>query len=272
VGRRAGGGGHDLSEPAPSTAAPAPRARGRTQIVVPVYNEGDGALRIHDGLQAAGVAYDDLCFVYDFDEDTTLPFIRELARRDARVRGEKNTTGRGVVNALRHAFARCEAGPVVVLMGDLSDELGIVPKMIAAWRDGADVVAPSRYVEGGRQEGGGWLKARLSRWAGRSLWALGFPISDPTSNFKLYDGAWLSRVAIESTGGFEVALELCVKACREGRAFAEMPTVWKDRTQGTSRFRLMRWLPHYLRWYLRAVGGLLVSPFRRARKASSRSR
>jgi dolichol-phosphate mannosyltransferase len=236
---------------------PRPDGPGRIQIVVPVYNEGEGARKIHDGLRAAAVEYDDLRFVYDFDEDTTLPFIREIAREDPRVRGEKNTTGSGVVNALRHAFSRCEPGPVVVMMGDLSDELGIVPKMIAAWRNGADVVCASRYIPGGRQEGGGWLKSRLSRCAGRSLALLGFPISDPTSNFKLYDGAWLARTAIESHGGFEVALELCVKAWSDGLSFAEMPTVWKDRTSGTSRFRLLRWLPHYLRWYLRAVGGLL---------------
>jgi dolichol-phosphate mannosyltransferase len=235
----------------------------RVQIVVPVYNEGDGILALHAGLQAAGCAYDELAFVYDFDEDTTVPFIRKLAAGDPRVVPVKNTTGRGIVNALRHAFARAVPGPVVVTMGDGSDELPLVPKMIEAWRRGAGVVSASRYVPGGRQEGGGWLKSNLSRFAGRSLAFLGFPISDPTSNFKLYDGAWLSKVTVESHGGFEVALELCFKAWRDGRTFAEFPTVWKDRTQGQSKFRLFRWLPHYLRWYLRAVWGLLFNRPRR---------
>jgi dolichol-phosphate mannosyltransferase len=241
---------------------PARDAQGRVQIVVPVYDEGDGILALHAGLQAAGVRYDELAFVYDFDEDTTLPFIRELASRDPRVQAVKNTLGRGALNALRHAFARAGPGPVIVTMGDGSDELPLFPRMIDAWRGGAGVVSPSRYVAGGRQEGGGWLKSRLSRFAGRSLHALGFPISDPTSNFKLYDGAWLARQKIESHGGFEVALELCFKAWRDGLSFAELPTVWKDRAQGESKFRLFRWLPHYLRWYLRAAWGL-VSPARR---------
>ena len=218
---------------------------------------GPGILALHAGLEAAGCRYDELAFVYDFDEDTTVPFIRKLSTRDPRVQAVKNTTGRGVVNALRHAFARCGPGPVVVTMGDGSDELPLVPRMIDAWRGGAGVVSASRYVAGGRQEGGGWLKSRLSRAAGRSLAMLGFPTSDPTSNFKLWDGAWLARTPIESHGGFEVALELCFKAWRDGLTFAELPTIWKDRTQGESKFRLFRWLPHYLRWYWRAIFGLL---------------
>jgi hypothetical protein len=32
----------------------------------------------------------------------------------------------------------------------------------------------------------------------------------------------------------------------------EVPTTWHDRTTGQSRFRLFAWMPHYLRWYLKA--------------------
>lgn len=237
---------------------------GRIQLVVPVYNEGAGVRDLYAALRASGAPFDDLAFVYDFDEDTTLPFIRELAQGDSRVRPVRNDTGRGVVNALRHAFARCVPGPVVVLMGDCSDDLSILGRMIEAWRQGATIVCPSRYIAGGRQEGGGVMKSALSRLAGTSLKALGFPVADPTNNFKLYDGAWIAGTPIESAGGFEVALELCVKAWEGGNVFAEIPAVWRDRTQGESKFRLVRWLPHYLRWYLRALRRLL-NPFARRR-------
>jgi hypothetical protein len=52
-----------------------------------------------------------------------------------------------------------------------------------------------------------------------------------------------------------------VKATLQGRRLAEVPTTWRDRTGGASRFRLRTWLPHYLRWYLVAFRGRL----RRAR-------
>jgi hypothetical protein len=59
-------------------------------------------------------------------------------------------------------------------------------------------------------------------------------------------------VSIESTAGFELALELTVKAASAGRPMAEVPTTWRDRTAGESHFRLRKWLPHYLRWYVAA--------------------
>jgi len=91
---------------------------------------------------------------------------------------------------------------------------------------------------------------------GKSLHLVGFPTSDPTNNFKLYDGVWLGRQGIESTGGFEVGLELCYKAFAQGERIAELPTAWYDRTDGESRFNMRAWIPRYLRWYLRSVWAL----------------
>jgi hypothetical protein len=75
------------------------------------------------------------------------------------------------------------------------------------------------------------------------------PTRDPTNNFKLYRKAFLDRVTIESRGGFEVALELTVKAHAMGMRIAEVPAVWTDRTAGSSNFKLVKWLPHYFRWF-----------------------
>ena len=227
---------------------------GPVQLLVPVYNEGRNVVVLHERLRSAGVPFDRLRFVYDRDDDSSLPFVARLRAEDPRVEGVKNEYGPGVIRALRFGFERAEPGPVIVLMGDLSDKLSIVPEMLALWRAGATLVSPSRYMPGGRQHGGGLVKAGLSRLAGTSLAWLGFPTSDPTNNFKLYDGAWLRRQHIESQGGFEVALELCYKAYAQGESIRELPTEWFDRTSGESRFRLRAWLPHYLRWWLRALG------------------
>ncbi|MGH7863221.1 MAG: glycosyltransferase family 2 protein, partial [Candidatus Dormibacteraceae bacterium] len=54
---------------------------------------------------------------------------------------------------------------------------------------------------------------------------------------------------IESEAGFELALELTVKAHLGGMTIVEVPTTWRDRTAGESRFQTRKWLPHYLRWY-----------------------
>ena len=133
-------------------------------------------------------------------------------------------------------------------MADGSDEPAIVDSMVALAREGADVVAASRYMRGGHQIGGPPLKRLMSRTAGLTLhWFAGVPTHDPTNNFKLYARRFLDAVTIESTAGFELALELTVKATLDGRTVAEVPTTWRDRTAGQSNFKLRKWLPHYLR-------------------------
>jgi len=227
-----------------------------SQLVVPVYNEGENVRVLYDSLVENSVDFKKLRFVYDLDEDSSLPFIIAISASDERVVADKNCYGPGVLNALRWGFSRSEDGPVIVLMGDNSDKLSIIPRMIELWHDGATVVSPSRYMPGGKQHGGGLLKSGLSRLAGKSLRLLGFPTADPTNNFKLYDGAWLRRQEIESTGGFELALELCYKAFVQRKKIVELPTEWWDRERGQSRFRLLSWIPRYLRWYFKTIFAL----------------
>src|SRR2546430_12523850 len=111
---------------------------------------------------------------------------------------------------------------------------------------GADVVAGSRYMRGGHQVGGPLLKRAMSRTAGLSLhWVGGLPVHDATSNFRLYSKRLLNQVSIESQGGFELGLELTVKAYRLGMRVAEVPTTWRDRAPGQSRFKLWPRLPPF---------------------------
>jgi hypothetical protein len=105
-------------------------------------------------------------------------------------------------------------------------------------------------MRGGRQVGGPPLKRTLSRCAGLSLhWVAGIPTHDSTSNFRLYGKDLLDAVTIQSQAGFELGLELTVKAHLLGMPIAEVPTTWHDRTAGQSRFRMWKWMPAYLRWY-----------------------
>lgn len=227
------------------------------QLLCPIYNEGDNVLKLYHSLREEAVPFDSLKFVYDFDGDTTLPFIAELTVKDSRVSAEKNTYGKGVIHALRWGFHHVEPGPVIVLMGDNSDKLSIIPTMLEMWKKGAIVVSASRYMKGGKQHGGGLLKSTMSRVAGLSLKICGFPTADPTNNFKLYDGTWLKAQQIESVGGFEVALELCYKAYCDEKKIVETPTEWFDRTQGESRFQFRKWLPKYMNWYFRTLSALI---------------
>ncbi len=219
-------------------------------IVLPVYNEGEAVEPVLRGLSAEVTAPHEIVVVYDFDADTTVPVIARLVPEVAGLRGLRNDLGRGVLNAMKAGIAGTTGRYVLISMADGSDEPGVVDSMVRLAEGGADVVAASRYMPGGRQIGGPLLKRLLSRTAGLTLhWFAGVPTHDPTSNFKLYSRRYLDAVTIESTAGFELALELTVKATVAGRLVAEVPTTWRDRTAGASNFKLRAWLPHYLHWY-----------------------
>ena len=71
----------------------------------------------------------------------------------------------------------------------------------------------------------------------------------------MYKKALLERTVIESDTGFTIGLEVVVKAHLAGSKVAEVPTGYRERTTGKSNFRVMKWLPAYLKWYLRALTG-----------------
>jgi glycosyltransferase involved in cell wall biosynthesis len=200
----------------------------------------------------------EILVVYDFDEDPTVPVIERLHAELPAIRGLRNDLGRGVLNAMKAGIAASSGRYVLISMADGSDEPHVVDAMVALAAGGADVVAASRYMKGGHQVGGPLLKRLMSRVAGLTLhWFGGVATHDPTNNFKLYSRRLLDAVPIESEAGFELALELTVKATLGGFRVAEVPTTWRDRTAGQSNFKLRKWLPHYLRWYWVAFRGRL---------------
>ncbi len=219
-------------------------------IVVPVHREGEAARKVLSGLSSAVVVPHEVLVVHDEPDDVTVPVVRSLAATHPAVRAVHNSLGRGPALALRAGFAAARAAAVVVTMADGSDEPADIPRMLEKFRAGWDLVSASRYTPGGRQIGGPRLKSLLSRAAGRSLHLLGgLPTSDPTNAFKLYRKTMLDALALETREGFELSLEITVKAFLAGYRITEIPTVWRDRVEGTSNFRLTRWLPRYLHWW-----------------------
>ena len=226
-------------------------------IVIPVYNEGGNIKTALTAIRER-VKYEyDILIIYDFDEDNTLPEVRGIMPEMPCISLVKNKYGRGVLNAIKTGLESASGEYVTVTMADLSDPPEVMNSMIdTAEREKADVVCASRYMKGGRQIGGPLVKGLMSRTAGLTLhWFAGLPVHDATNSFKLYRKSYLDSVKIESSGGFELGLELTVKAYLQGRKVCEVPTTWTDRTAGESHFMIMKWLPCYLRWYFAAFNG-----------------
>ena len=228
----------------------------RYSIVVPVFNEAENiAPFCRKALDELPARYE-LLICYDFEEDSTLPALAGLRDIDkpSRLRFIRNELGPGVRYAIEAGMRTAEASVILVMMADISDDFGAVEEMVSKVEQGADVVCASRYMRGGKQIGGPWLKGLLSRAAGLSLhWLTGLPTHDPTNSFKAYRREFIERTTIESAAGFALGIELTVKAHFNGGRVEEVPATWYDRAAGESRFRLWKWIPLYLNWYVWAI-------------------
>jgi len=226
----------------------------RLGIVIPVYDEGEIITQtLREIGRKVGTPHT-VTVVFDKDDDTTLPPVRALMNESGNIRLVRNRYGRGVLNAIKTGLEDAREDAVLVSMADLSDDYAVVDTMFEKISRGFAVVCGSRYMRGGKQIGGPRFKRFLSRMAGLTLHLFsGVPTHDITNSFKMYSRQVLDGIRIESSGGFELGMEIVVKAYFGGFKITEVPTVWRDRSSGRSRFRLWRWLPKYLRWYFFAL-------------------
>ena len=192
------------------------------------------------GRSTRGVATPhEILVVYDFDEDPTVPGHRAAAAELPAVRGLRNDLGRGVLNAMKAGHRRV-AGAV---RPDLDGR-----RLRRAARRRSDGRARARRR--GRRLG---VALHARRPPDRRAAAQAAdepdrradaplvrrrrrPTTRPTTSSSTR-AASSTRSTIESTAGFELALELTVKATIAGRRVAEVPTTWRDRTAGAEQLQ-----------------------------------
>lgn len=231
----------------------------RVSIVVTAYNEGQAIVACLNRIFDAVTVDAEVLVVYDTPDDTTAPYAEQYAQKDPRVLPTVNTIGRGPARAIRFGIEQASADVVVVTMADGCDDPQQIDQLTRLVERGVVVAAASRYARGGQQVGGPALKGMLSRSAGLTMhWFARVGTRDATNSFKAYSKQFIQDVNIESDDGFEVGVELVAKARRLRLPVAEIPTIWLDRTFGVSNFKMAKWIPRYLHWYVFAFGPKLT--------------
>jgi dolichol-phosphate mannosyltransferase len=120
---------------------------------------------------------------------------------------------------------------------DFSHDPDALPCLVAAARD-ADLVVGSRYVPGGGTEGWPLWRRVLSRMGGNyARAALGVPIADLTSGFKVWRPSTLHDIAIGRlrSDGYAFTIEATWRALRHGARVTEVPITFTDRVAGASK-------------------------------------
>jgi glycosyltransferase involved in cell wall biosynthesis len=238
----------------------------RVSIIIPARNEAGRIHPVLDRIFESVKLPCEVLVVVDEENDSTIPAVAEYAQKEPRVRHLLNTYGRGPANAIRYGIDASAAPVVVVTMADGCDDARQIDELVRLVERGVSVAAASRYMAGGQQVGGPYLKGLLSKTAGRSLRLLTHVgTRDATNSFKAYSKDFIQQAGIDSRDGFEIGIELTAKAKRMRLPVAEIPTIWLDRQAGVSSFRLAQWIPKYLRWYRFAFGPRLTAEQVRAK-------
>lgn len=156
-------------------------------IVVPVFNEWDNLETFYDRiakvLEELGETFE-IVFVNDGSNDDTLDVLLSLHARDDRLKIVDLTRNFGKEIALTAGIDFAAGKAVIPIDVDLQDPPEVIPKLVAKWREGYDVVYATRVSRDGESR----LKKWTAHWFYRVIGRLTkFELPRDTGDFRLMD-------------------------------------------------------------------------------------
>jgi glycosyltransferase involved in cell wall biosynthesis len=147
----------------------------------------------------------------------------------------------GLGSAYRDGFKQglLEGFDVMVEMdSDLSHDPAVLPQLLAAVADSADLAIGSRYVPGGSIPDWSWHRRALSRWGNRyAAIVLGIRVADATSGFRAYRAEALAKIDFHTirADGYGFQIEMAHRVLLTGGSITEIPISFTDRIRGESK-------------------------------------
>ena len=224
-------------------------------VIVPTYNERENLQPLAEALLQLAVPVD-LLVVDDNSPDGTGKLADDLAAAHPSIhvlhRSEKNGLGRAYCAGFQWALQR-HYEFILEMDGDFSHNPADIPKFLEAART-ADLVLGSRYSNGIRVINWPLGRLLLSMMAGIYVRAItGLPVSDPTGGFKCFRRRALEVLDLDAvkSNGYSFQIEITHKIWRRGMKVAEVPIIFTDRFQGSSKMsRRIVWEALAMVWRL----------------------
>ena len=212
----------------------------RALVVVPTYNERENIARII----AAVLGQDprlELLIVDDGSPDGTAGIVKGIIAQNPRVHilEREKKMGLGTAYLAGFAWALKQSYDYVFEMdADFSHDPAHLPQFLDAVQN-ADLVLGSRYLKG-RVSVVNWPISRLLLSYFANVYAravTGLPVWDSTGGFKCFRRAVLEAIDLQGvhSNGYAFQIEMSFKAWKKGFTIAEIPIVFVDRTEGTSK-------------------------------------
>lgn len=194
--------------------------------------------------------------VNDRSCDNTKQILNDLAKKYSFIKPVHRTydaeeLGNTMGKALLIGSKKATGEIVIWTMGDRADDCQTYSKMVEKIQQGYDLVFGSRYIPGGTWGNLDPTKAFLSsRGTILAKLIFGIPVHDITNAFRAFKADILKKIKLESNG-FAISPEFAIKAHLLGFKLGEVPTVYYDRVEGVSNFKLWKMSSEYLILYLK---------------------
>lgn len=213
---------------------------GRVVIIMPTYNERQN-LEIMTGRIRESTPDVDVLVVDDNSPDGTGELADKIAEGDTRVhvmhRTEKAGLGRAYIAGFTWAL---EQGydAVVEMDADGSHRPEDLPRLLAAYGNGADAVIGSRYVPGGTVVN--WPKSREFLSRGANIYnrvMLGISVRDATGGFRVYTAGTLRAIDMNNieSAGYCFQIDMTLRVLQAGLKLIEVPITFVERERGSSK-------------------------------------
>jgi dolichol-phosphate mannosyltransferase len=212
----------------------------RALVIIPTYNEVTNLPQLIPQILAQDERLDVLV-VDDNSPDGTGAVADGLAAANPRVhalhRAGKLGLGTAYVMGFQWALAR-DYAYVFEMDADFSHDPKYLPHFLKAIEN-ADLVLGSRYLHR-RASVVNWPIGRLALSYFANIYArlvTGLKVYDSTGGFKCFRRTVLEAVDLDRvrSNGYAFQIEMSFRAWRKGFRIVEIPIVFTDRTEGTSK-------------------------------------
>lgn len=211
-------------------------------VIIPTYNEKENIGRIIQAVLSLDIAFD-ILVVDDNSQDGTVVIVKDLkATYPDRVhllqRPGKLGLGTAYILGFKYGLEK-NYSFIYEMDADFSHDPGDLPRMFEVLeKKEADVVVGSRYIDHGKVVN--WPLGRRIISYGGSLYTrlvTLMPVKDPTAGFVGYSSKVLSTLDLNKVNfvGYAFQIQMKFEAWQKGFKIKEIPIVFKDREQGTSK-------------------------------------
>lgn len=230
----------------------------RLSVLIPAKNEAANIGKtVHDlfRILSQNECSHEILVVNDHSEDQTEEVLNQLISAVPVLRIVNNGHHEGFGNAIRYGLEEFQGDAVAIVMADGAEDPKDVLKCYQIMEEqGADCVFGSRFIMGGQTFNYPPISWFLNRLANHLIsWLFGFRYNDFTNSFKLYKRSIIQAILPLQSQGFSITIELSLKAFIHTNKIAIPPIKWYSRSEGKSKFSLLKNIPGYLKVFIQML-------------------